>query len=151
MFFLHNLERRVTLHPSYFGKNMHELVTTKLLKDVEGRIAQLTSLSQLRTIEACSEAPVHGGYSKLVPHLLLAYQGLFAAVALAAFVASCVYVGDTLAERERAQKIEEKRAQRRAEKEARAAAEKAEEKRRHEQQDHRSRRPRRPPVTPRAL
>lgn len=36
MFFLHNLERRVTLHPSYFGRNMHELVTTKLLKDVEG-------------------------------------------------------------------------------------------------------------------
>ncbi|KAJ4295677.1 DNA-directed RNA polymerase II subunit [Collariella sp. IMI 366227] len=36
MFFLHNLERRVTLHPSYFGRNMHELVTTKLVKDVEG-------------------------------------------------------------------------------------------------------------------
>jgi DNA-directed RNA polymerase II subunit RPB7 len=36
MFFLHNLERQVTLHPSYFGRNMHELVTGKLLKDVEG-------------------------------------------------------------------------------------------------------------------
>ncbi|KAK4660169.1 DNA-directed RNA polymerase II subunit [Podospora pseudocomata] len=36
MFFLHNLERRVLLHPSYFGKNMTELVTTKLVKDVEG-------------------------------------------------------------------------------------------------------------------
>lgn len=36
MFFLHNLERRVTLHPSYFGRNMHELVTSKLVKDVEG-------------------------------------------------------------------------------------------------------------------
>lgn len=36
MFFLYNLERQVTLHPSYFGKNMHELVTGKLLKDVEG-------------------------------------------------------------------------------------------------------------------
>jgi DNA-directed RNA polymerase II subunit RPB7 len=36
MFFLYNLERRVTLHPSYFGKNMHELVTGKLLRDVEG-------------------------------------------------------------------------------------------------------------------
>lgn len=39
MFFLHNLERRVTLHPSYFGRNMHELVTTKLVKDVEGTCA----------------------------------------------------------------------------------------------------------------
>lgn len=39
MFFLHNLERRVTLHPSYFGKNMLELVTTKLLRDVEGTCA----------------------------------------------------------------------------------------------------------------
>lgn len=39
MFFLHNLEHRVTLHPSYFGRNMHDLVTTKLLKDVEGTCA----------------------------------------------------------------------------------------------------------------
>lgn len=36
MFFLHNLERQVTLHPSYYGKNMRELVTQKLLSDVEG-------------------------------------------------------------------------------------------------------------------
>lgn len=36
MFFLYNLQRSITLHPSYFGKNMHELVTGKLLKDVEG-------------------------------------------------------------------------------------------------------------------
>ena len=33
------MERRVTLHPSYFGRNMHELVTSKLLKDVEGTCA----------------------------------------------------------------------------------------------------------------
>ncbi|KAH6630834.1 RNA polymerase Rpb7 [Chaetomium sp. MPI-SDFR-AT-0129] len=39
MFFLHNLERTVTLHPSYFGRNMHDLVTTKLVKDVEGTCA----------------------------------------------------------------------------------------------------------------
>ena len=39
MFFLLNMERTVTLHPSYFGKNMHELVTSKLLKDVEGTFA----------------------------------------------------------------------------------------------------------------
>ncbi|GKT75798.1 DNA-directed RNA polymerase II subunit rpb7 [Colletotrichum tofieldiae] len=39
MFFLYNMERRVTLHPSYFGRNMHELVTSKLLKDVEGTCA----------------------------------------------------------------------------------------------------------------
>jgi len=36
MFFLYELERQVTLHPSYFGRNMHELVKGKLLKDVEG-------------------------------------------------------------------------------------------------------------------
>jgi hypothetical protein len=36
MFFLYSLERQVTLHPSYFGRNMHELVTSKLLRDVEG-------------------------------------------------------------------------------------------------------------------
>lgn len=33
------MERRVTLHPSYFGRNMHDLVTSKLLKDVEGTCA----------------------------------------------------------------------------------------------------------------
>jgi DNA-directed RNA polymerase II subunit RPB7 len=36
MFFLKNMDRTVTLHPSYFGRNMHDLVTSKLLKDVEG-------------------------------------------------------------------------------------------------------------------
>lgn len=36
MFFLKNLTREVTLHPSYFGRNMHELVSSRLLKDVEG-------------------------------------------------------------------------------------------------------------------
>lgn len=36
MFFVMKCERNVTLHPSYFGKNMHELVTSKLLRDVEG-------------------------------------------------------------------------------------------------------------------
>lgn len=39
MFFLYNMERRVTLHPSYFGRNMKELVTSKLLADVEGTCA----------------------------------------------------------------------------------------------------------------
>lgn len=36
MFFLYELERRVTIHPSYLRKNMQELVTRKLLSDVEG-------------------------------------------------------------------------------------------------------------------
>ena len=36
MFFVLNRTQQVTLHPSYFGKNMTELVTTKLLKDIEG-------------------------------------------------------------------------------------------------------------------
>lgn len=36
MFFLKNMDRTVTMHPSYFGRNMQDLVTSKLLKDVEG-------------------------------------------------------------------------------------------------------------------
>lgn len=36
MFFLMNRTQQVTLHPSYFGKNMRELVTSKLLRDIEG-------------------------------------------------------------------------------------------------------------------
>lgn len=36
MFFLYNLERQVTLHPSYFGRDMVDLVKGKLHKDVEG-------------------------------------------------------------------------------------------------------------------
>jgi DNA-directed RNA polymerase II subunit RPB7 len=39
MFFLYNLERKVTLHPSFMGRNMHDLVRGKLLKDVEGTCA----------------------------------------------------------------------------------------------------------------
>ncbi|KAL8961513.1 MAG: hypothetical protein Q9193_001943 [Seirophora villosa] len=36
MFFLHNLERTVTLHPSFFGPRTKEYLTTRLLEDVEG-------------------------------------------------------------------------------------------------------------------
>lgn len=36
MFFLYKLERQVTLHPSHFGRRMHEKITDKLLNDVEG-------------------------------------------------------------------------------------------------------------------
>lgn len=30
------LKREITLHPSFFGRNMEELVTSKLIKDIEG-------------------------------------------------------------------------------------------------------------------
>ena len=36
MFFLANMSRQVTLHPSYFGPFMMDLLASKLLKDVEG-------------------------------------------------------------------------------------------------------------------
>jgi DNA-directed RNA polymerase II subunit RPB7 len=36
MFFLYELERTITLHPSFFGPRMNEYLTNKLLQDVEG-------------------------------------------------------------------------------------------------------------------
>lgn len=36
MFFLHELERTITLHPSFFGPRTKEYLTTRLLEDVEG-------------------------------------------------------------------------------------------------------------------
>lgn len=36
MFFLHELERDITLHPSFFGPRIKEYLTNKLLEDVEG-------------------------------------------------------------------------------------------------------------------
>jgi len=36
MFFLLHRTQQIQLHPSYFGRNMKELVTSKLLKDIEG-------------------------------------------------------------------------------------------------------------------
>lgn len=36
MFFLHEEERTITLHPSFYGPNIHRYLTTKLLEDVEG-------------------------------------------------------------------------------------------------------------------
>ena len=36
MFFLHRLERTITLHPSFFGPRIKEYLTNKLLQDVEG-------------------------------------------------------------------------------------------------------------------
>ncbi|KAI9824231.1 MAG: DNA-directed RNA polymerase II subunit [Thelocarpon impressellum] len=36
MFFLCELERQISLHPSFFGPRVKEYLTTKLLEDVEG-------------------------------------------------------------------------------------------------------------------
>ena len=36
MFFLHELERTITLHPSFFGPRTKEYLTSRLLDDVEG-------------------------------------------------------------------------------------------------------------------
>ena len=36
MFFLHELERVITLHPSFFGPHIKEILTNRLLEDVEG-------------------------------------------------------------------------------------------------------------------
>ncbi|KAL8871655.1 MAG: hypothetical protein Q9174_002561 [Haloplaca sp. 1 TL-2023] len=36
MFFLQELERTITLHPSFFGPRTKEYLTTRLLEDVEG-------------------------------------------------------------------------------------------------------------------
>ena len=36
MFFLYELERTITLHPSFFGSKITEYLTEKLFRDVEG-------------------------------------------------------------------------------------------------------------------
>ncbi|KAK8181674.1 DNA-directed RNA polymerase II 19 kDa polypeptide [Phyllosticta capitalensis] len=36
MFFLHELERTITLHPSFLGPNVHEYIEERLKQDVEG-------------------------------------------------------------------------------------------------------------------
>lgn len=36
MFFLYELERPITLHPSFFGPRVKEYLTNRLLEDVEG-------------------------------------------------------------------------------------------------------------------
>jgi len=36
MFFLYELERTITLHPSFFGPRVKEYLTNRLLEDVEG-------------------------------------------------------------------------------------------------------------------
>lgn len=36
MFFIHELQRTITLHPSYFGPHMREYLIHKLHADVEG-------------------------------------------------------------------------------------------------------------------
>lgn len=36
MFFLHEMERTITLHPSFFGPRIHEYLTKRLMADVEG-------------------------------------------------------------------------------------------------------------------
>lgn len=36
MFFLYELERTITLHPSFFGPRVNDYLTHRLLEDVEG-------------------------------------------------------------------------------------------------------------------
>lgn len=36
MFFLHELEQIINLHPSYFGPRIHDYLTARLMADVEG-------------------------------------------------------------------------------------------------------------------
>lgn len=36
MYFLYELERTITLHPSFFGPRVKEYLTNRLLEDVEG-------------------------------------------------------------------------------------------------------------------
>ena len=36
MFFIHELERQITLHPSFFGPNIKTYIANQLLHDVEG-------------------------------------------------------------------------------------------------------------------
>lgn len=36
MFFLHEMERVITLHPSYFGPRIKDYLTARLMADVEG-------------------------------------------------------------------------------------------------------------------
>ena len=40
MFFLHELERVITLHPSFFGSRVKEYLTERLLSDVEGKFIE---------------------------------------------------------------------------------------------------------------
>jgi DNA-directed RNA polymerase II subunit RPB7 len=40
MFFLHELERIITLHPSYFGPRVEEYLIKKLYEDVEGKFIE---------------------------------------------------------------------------------------------------------------
>ena len=36
MFFLRYLEREISIHPSFFGSNIHDFLTKKLYEDMEG-------------------------------------------------------------------------------------------------------------------
>jgi len=36
MFFLHEMERTIQLHPSFFGPRIHDYLTKRLMSDVEG-------------------------------------------------------------------------------------------------------------------
>jgi len=40
MFFIYELERVITLHPSFFGARVKEYLTSKLLEDVEGKFIE---------------------------------------------------------------------------------------------------------------
>jgi DNA-directed RNA polymerase II subunit RPB7 len=75
MFFLHELERIITLHPSFFGPRMREYLLSRLYEDVEGTctgqyyiicVVKVNQMSEGRVIPGSGYAEFTIQYQALV-------------------------------------------------------------------------------------
>lgn len=74
MFFVYDMEKRITLHPSYFNSNMKQVAINRLYEEVEGTNTGTMMILRIITIKDASEPKVEPGSGSAL--YTIAYQAV---------------------------------------------------------------------------
>lgn len=69
MFFVKNMDREVTIHPSYFNSDAEKIVLDRLRADIEGTIEGTLMVIRIVDVEDISEPKLQPGTGMAVYHL----------------------------------------------------------------------------------
>lgn len=69
MFFVKNMDREVTIHPSYFNSDASRIVLDRLRSDIEGTIEGTLMVIRIVDVEDISEPKLQPGTGMAVYHL----------------------------------------------------------------------------------
>jgi len=74
MFFVHDMEKRIILHPSYFNSNMKQVAINRLYEEVEGTNTGTMMILRVIQIKDTSEPKVEPGSGSALYNI--AYQAV---------------------------------------------------------------------------